>query len=79
MPGNDDSPDGYTWLAYSMNKEDIWVVRLPETICGTENEKVHDIFSRMHGPVPEKWNIYSPLWAQVRLENGYLALHDIEP
>ncbi|MGN0764472.1 MAG: sialidase family protein, partial [Aristaeellaceae bacterium] len=79
MPGNDDAPDGCTWLAYSMNKEDIWVLRLPPTLTGVETEPVRDDFAAMDGPFPPKWHIYSPLWAQVRLEDGCLTLRDSEP
>jgi len=79
MPGNDDSPDGYTYLAYSMNKEDIWICRLPRTLSGAESEPVHDDFSAMDGHVPEKWHVYSPLWAQVRIENSCLVLRDSDP
>lgn len=79
MPGNDDAPDGYTWMAYSMNKEDIWVMRLPKAISGVETEPVCEDFSAMDGEVPEKWHVYSPLWAKVALEDGCLTLHDSEP
>lgn len=79
MPGNDDAPDGFTWLAYSMNKEDIWVMRLPKSVSGIETEPVQDFFGAMTGLVPAKWHIYSPLWAQVRLEKGCLTLRDSEP
>ena len=79
MPGNDDAPDGYTWMAYSMNKEDIWVMRLPRAITAVETEPVRDRFADMTGPVPEKWHIYSPLWAKVALEDGCLVLRDSEP
>ena len=79
MPGNDDAPDGCTWLAYSMNKEDIWVLRLPPTLTGVETEPVRDDFAAMDGPFPAKWHIYSPLWAQVRLEGSCLTLRDSEP
>jgi len=79
MPGNDDAPDGYTWITYSMNKEDIWVARLPKTLTCIEKAPVHDVFSEMTGTVPEKWHIYSPLWAQSRIENGCLTLRDSEP
>ena len=33
----------------------------------------------MAGVLPEKWHIYSPLWAQVRLEGSCLTLRDSEP
>ncbi len=79
MPGNDDAPDGYLWATYSMNKEDIWVLRLPRTIEDSELEPVHDRFDAMQGIVPDRWNVYSPQWARVALEEGCLTLHDSEP
>jgi hypothetical protein len=79
MPMNDDSPDGYTWLAYSMNKEDIWIARLPRSFSGIETNYVDDDFSIMPEIVPEKWCIYSPQLALVRLEGGYLTLRDEDP
>ena len=62
MPGNNDSPDGYTWLVYSMNKEDIWAVRLPASLQYAETEPVHDHFDDPTGGSLERWYIYSPLW-----------------
>ncbi len=79
MPGNDDFPDGYTWLAYSMNKEDIWVVRLPAALAWRETQPVHERFSHMAGPFPERWHLYAPQWARVGIENGCLTLHDSDP
>ena len=79
MPGNDDAPDGYTYAVYSMNKEDIWFMRMPRTIRAEETAPVHDDFSRMPGRVPEGWHIYSPCWARAALEDGCLALHDSDP
>ena len=79
MPGNDGSPDGYTWLAYSMNKEDIWTARLPASIQYAEREPVHDHFDDPAGGGLERWHIYSPLWAKVSLEQGSLTLRDSDP
>lgn len=79
MPGNGTTPDSAVWAAYSMNKEDIWVVRLPAEITGTETEPVRDDFAAMDGAYPEKWHLYSPLWAVVGLENGCLVLRDSDP
>ena len=79
MPGNDDSPDGYTWMAYSMNKEDIWVVRLPASIKWAEKEPVHDRFDDPTGRALERWHIHSPLWASVSLEEGALTMRDSDP
>ena len=79
MPGNGTPPDGGLWAAYSMNKEDIWVVRLPAEIRGEETDPVQDDFSAMEGAFPQAWHIYSPLWASVRREDGCLVLRDSDP
>ena len=79
MPGNGTPPDGGLWAAYSMNKEDLWVMRLPAEILGEEHEPVSDDFSAMAGAFPAKWHLYSPLWASVRMEDGYLVLRDADP
>jgi hypothetical protein len=64
------APDGGMWLCYSMNKEDIWVSRLPSEIGGTVTEHARDDFEGLEprGIIPN-WNIYSPKWAQVSLES----------
>lgn len=79
MPGNDDAPDGCTYAVYSMNKEDIWIMRLPHELRDVETEPVRDDFARMAGRMPERWHIYSPCWARVALEDGCLTLRDSDP
>ena len=79
MPGNDDSPDGYTWIAYSMNKEDIWVSRLPSHLEWRETRPVRDEFARMPGPFPDRWHTYSPRWARAGIEEGALTLRQSDP
>ena len=79
MPGNDDAPDGNTWLAFSMNKEDIWALRLPKTIETQECQSVREDFSQMTSTLPERWTVHSPLWAGVWLEDGCLVLRDADP
>ena len=79
MPGNDDSPDGCTWIAYSMNKEDIWVARLPRTLTGREDQPVHETFAGLTGPWAERWHTYAPRWASVRVGDGCLTLRDGDP
>lgn len=57
-----------TWIAFSMNKEDIWVARVPVPITGVVNGPVHDTFEQDPvGSLPSGWNVYSPLWAPVRV------------
>lgn len=68
--GNGTPPDHATaqWITYSVNKEDIWVSRVPVPITGTATGPVRDDFeSTAIGALPADWNLYSPLWAPVRV------------
>jgi hypothetical protein len=74
------------WVIYSVNKEDIWVSRIPVPILAGTKEPVHDTFDDMApGPRVPGWNTYSPLWAPVRIAvepgtvNKCLELEDCEP
>lgn len=86
VPGNGNPPGEDMWLTYSMNKEDMWVSRVPVPIRHTVEGSVSDNFDRLAlaGAVPE-WNIYAPLWAPVNLvqsplKNGLsLELRDEDP
>lgn len=58
------------WLTYSMNKEDLWVSRVPVPIKYRVNSHVTDTFN----DVTDKryvlnWNIHSCKWAEVTVEN----------
>ena len=77
-------PDGNLWITYSMNKEDIWISKIPVPIKEKEESDINDIFNDMpNGHELEKWNIYSPLWAPVKIESfnnrKYLTLIDRDP
>jgi hypothetical protein len=65
--GNGDPRDGGMWLAYSMNKEDIWVSRVPVPVTGTVEAGLG------------AWNVYSPLWAPVRRSGDALEMRDKDP
>ena len=73
------------WLTYSVNKEDIWVARVPTPITATAAPgPVHDGFeSSAPGALPAGWNVYSPLWAPVRVVDAenrrVLELRDEDP
>jgi hypothetical protein len=69
--------DGHMWVSYSMNKEDMWVSRIPIPVKEKESNHVNEEFS--NSATFNKWNIYSPLWCRVRVENKLLALHDSDP
>jgi len=85
-PGNGNPPGKEMWLTYSMNKEDIWVSRLPVPIRHKVDKWVDDSFDGMTpgGPV-DNWNIYSLKWAPVEVAefpsaaDKSLELKDVEP
>lgn len=84
--GNGTPPDAKEafWLTYSVNKEDLWVARVPVPVTGTASGPVNDNFNATTpGTFPANWNIYSPLWAPVRVVDTegqrVLELRDEEP
>ena len=71
-PGND------MWLAYTVNKEDVWVARVPTPIRTKWTGPVNDNFDNIqpHGAVTD-WNIYRPRWADVYVNDRHqLCLSD---
>jgi hypothetical protein len=78
--GNGKPADGKLWVTYSMNKEDIWVSSVPVPLNDKAAQHADDQFNKV---VAEKaldnWNIYSPLWAPVKVEAGALVLRDKDP
>ncbi len=82
--GNGIPPDGNMWVAYSVNKEDMWVASVPVPVTSSVLGNVNDDF----GVLPETtalkyWNIYSPLWARVGIEKNdgknVLSIKDADP
>lgn len=78
---NGDPPDGKLWVAYSMNKEDIWVSSIPVPVKSIAESQVNDIFNNLSENMElENWNIYSPAWAKVGVEKHHdqkcLSLQD---
>lgn len=83
-PGQGNPPGDDLWLTYSMNKEDIWVSRVPVTVEYAVQGKVREDFDAMPtGGRVEGWNVYSPLWAPVTIAQGesgkHLQLADKDP
>ena len=69
--------DGKLWIAYSMNKEDIWVSSIPVPVKDVAETQVEDTFNNLpDGKELENWNIYSPAWAKVGIEKKCLMLSD---
>jgi hypothetical protein len=85
--GNGTPPDSTRafWLTYSVNKEDIWVARVPTPVSATAASGPirEDFESAAPGTLPAGWNIYSPLWAPVRVVDSEgrraLELRDEDP
>lgn len=68
--GNGNPPGDAMWLSYSVNKEDIWVSRVPVPITGDSDVPPSDEFERTpHGKMPARWNIYRPVWAPVEVKD----------
>ena len=66
--GNGTPPDGGLWLTYSVNKEDIWVSRVPDPVTSVVEGAVSEDFETTPaGAMPASWNVYRPLWAPVRV------------
>ena len=75
--GNGTPPDGDMWLTYSMNKEDMWVARVPVPVRINATAHADDDFSRYTSLAElTDWNIYSPLQAPAGIEGKWLTLAD---
>lgn len=77
-------PGNNAWVSYSVNKEDMWVAKIPVPVKSTVDKEADDQFSLLKDSEElNNWNIYSPLWAPVSIvkENGqkYLSLKDFDP
>ncbi|MCL2028293.1 MAG: six-hairpin glycosidase [Bacteroidales bacterium] len=84
LENNGTPPDDNLWVTYSMNKEDIWVAKVPVPVIHKALEHADDVFDRMQeGNELERWNVYSPLWSPVTIENHegkrWLTLKDSDP
>jgi hypothetical protein len=77
IPETDGRPPGNDmWVTYSMNKEDMWVSKVPVPVKDKVEQHVNDNFE---GNAFDQWNIFSPLWCKVAVENKLLVLHDSDP
>ncbi len=80
-------PNGNMWVTYSMNKEDIWVSKIPVPVKDKVTTDVNDNFfdkePKQLTEMLNEWNLYSPLWCSITVEVDHaqskLALHDSDP
>jgi hypothetical protein len=84
--GNGRTPGPDLWDTYSINKEDIWVTRVPVPVRERVDGPVHDTFDNLKaGGSVTDWNTYSPRWAPVSVvdfpsaANKSLELQDKDP
>ncbi|MBI2422959.1 MAG: hypothetical protein HYV27_09045 [Candidatus Hydrogenedentes bacterium] len=84
LDGNGNPPGDDLWVAYSVNKEDMWVSRVPLSVKHTVAGGVADTFDALvPGAAIPDWNVYAPLWAPVAVEDREggrsLVLRDQDP
>lgn len=82
--GNGTPPDSALWVCYSVNKEDMWITRVPVPVRSVATTYPDEDFSRYDRLAElEEWNIYSPRWAPVSLTRDEgrrrLTLSDRDP
>ena len=76
--GEQQPDDQNMWLAYTVNKEDVWVSRVPLPVRTTWEGPVDDDFSTTSPGAPiANWNIYRPRWCDVFVDDDHrLCLTD---
>ncbi len=85
LDGNGIPGDKRLWVTYSVNKEDIWISKIPVPVQSTVSGNVSDMFSSMaDGSELLNWNVYSPLWAAVEIQKSQdgsksILLNDSDP
>ncbi len=74
--GNGNPPGDDMWITYSVNKEDIWISRIPVPVRWRVEQPVRDTFDDMDaGGNVADWNVYAPVWAPVRVAEFPSATH----
>ena len=84
--GNGTPPESDMWVTYSVNKEDIWISRIPLPIRHNMEGPVDDSFNKLEvGGKIADWNIDRTQWAKAEIsafpntENKSLRLTDCDP
>jgi hypothetical protein len=82
--GNGTPKDGDLWVCYSVGKEDMWVSRIKVPVQLEATEQANEDFAKFASLADlTQWNIYSPVWAPVSLEEKagqrWLTLSDKDP
>jgi hypothetical protein len=83
--GNGIPADKNLWVTYSMNKEDMWVSKIPVPVKDMVTAHANEAFNQLpEGKELDLWNYNSGLWTPVGIEklpngNRVLALQDWDP
>ena len=73
-------PGGNMWVTYSMNKEDMWVSKIPIPVKDKVITHVNDFFATTKNDEElNQWNLYSPLWCRTTMQDKKLVLSDSDP
>lgn len=77
----EDNPGKDLYVTYSVNKEDIWIARIPVPVEDETKKIGKESFEQSE--VLDNWNLYAPVWARpgiVKTEQGRaLRILDKEP
>ena len=83
---NPQPPDGKLWLAYTVNKEDVWVSCTEVPLRAVTDQELDEDFTDCESSDFVKgWNLYEPLWCPVRVsaapdgDGRCLVLKDADP
>lgn len=84
VEANPKPDNGRFYLAYTVNKEDVWTSSVKVPITAVVTEEIHESFDTYKaGDMPVDWNIYSPVWSPVKMiesdGKAALALFDADP
>ncbi len=65
---NEKPEDMAIWIAYSVNKEDMWIVRIPNPVETVWKGDIHDDMSVISDEMLRNtWNLYVPSWGSAAL------------
>lgn len=72
--------DQALWVAYSVNKEDMWIARVPVPVREEAAGEVADCLKGIEdGYLRDNWNLYVPAWNSARIGKKGLCLKDCDP
>ncbi len=82
--GNGNPPGDDLWVVYSVNKEDLWISKIPpEDQVKLVEKATYSFDDQPVGSEPVGWNTYQPYWGTVSVDeekgNRFLLLQDEEP